>query len=158
MPVIVEDGSIVSNSNSYVSEATFEAFATARGITLTGDSEELLIKSMDYLETLQYKGVKRTKEQSLQWPRTGVWVDSYWIDSDEIPTELKNGQMQCAIAIDQGNDPLQDLTKNTIREKVGDLEVEYSSSSVTSTKNMKISSSLKKLLASGSGVLNVTKG
>jgi hypothetical protein len=157
MAIVVEDGSVVTGANSYVSEATLTTFAADRGITLTSDEDELLIKAMDYIENLYYKGLKKTKDQPLQWPRYNVYVDGFWIDSDTIPQQLKDGQMQCAIAIDQGNDPLQDISRDVKRERVGELEVEYSDSSVTSTINKKIINSLKKLLAGG-GSVPVTKG
>lgn len=118
MTIIVEDGSIVSNANSYVSEAELTSFATARGITLTNSTEELLIRAMDYIEALYFKGVKLTSTQSLQWPRAYVLIDNYYINTDVIPTELKNGLMHCAIAIDQDNDPLQDLVKKN-KEREG---------------------------------------
>jgi hypothetical protein len=158
MTIIVEDGTIVANANSYVSEADLTTFATARGITLTADTEQLLIKSMDYVEALNYKGIKQTRDQSLVWPRYGVYVDGYYLESNTIPQELKDGQMQCAIAIDQGNDPLQDIEKNVKREKVGNLEIEYADNSVNSVLNKRITNALKKLLIVGSGTLPVYKG
>jgi len=149
--IIVEDGSIVANANSYVSEAELSTFASNRGITLTGTAAVLIIQSMDYIESLNYKGFKLTDDQSLLWPRTGVIVDGYLISSDEIPQELKDGQMQTCIAIDEGNDPLQDSPRKTKREKVGDLEVEYSDSSSSVVINKKITATLKKLLDGGAG-------
>jgi ATP phosphoribosyltransferase len=159
MTLTVEDGTIVENSNTYVDDDDLIAFAAARGITLTGDEEELLIKAMDYIESLYYKGVKYTATQSLQWPRENVYIDGYYVSNTTIPNELKNGQMQCAIAIDQGNDPLQDLERSVKREKVGDLEVEYTDNSATAVINRKIMNSLRKLLTNGGGsVVNVYKG
>lgn len=151
MAIIVEDGSVVANANSYVSEAELTAFATARGVTLTTDEEVLLISAMDYIESLQYKGFKLTRDQYLQWPRSYVVVDGWGIDSDTIPQELKNGLMQCAIAIDQGNNPLQDAPRSTKREKVGELEVEYMDNASSVVINKKILTSLQKLLANGGG-------
>jgi hypothetical protein len=160
MSVIVEDGSIVANSNSYVSETDLTAFATARGVTLSGDEEELLIQAMDYIESLSYKGLKKTRDQSLQWPRSGVYIDSYYLDNDVIPEELKKGLMQTAIAIDTGVGPQVTLGRKTKREKVGELEVEYEASSVTNSLDVKIKGFLWKLLNSGgmgSNVINVNK-
>ncbi len=159
--LIVEDGSIVSGANSYVSEAELMAFASARNITLVGEEEVLLTQAMDYIETLAYKGIKSTSNQDLQWPRAYVYIDSYYVRNDDIPKELKNGLMQCAISIDQGTGPQVDVVRKTIREKVGDLEVEYANDSVTSTMNVKIRSALWKLLAAGGGgsnIINVNKG
>lgn len=157
--IIVEDGTIVAGANSYVSEADLTAFAAARGITLTSDEDDLLYQAMDYIEAKLYIGYKLTRDQALQWPRGDVKIDGYYIDSDTIPQELKNGLMQTAIAIDQSNDPLQDLPRSTKREKVGDIEVEYSDSATSVVINRKINAALWKLLASGSGtnIINVRK-
>lgn len=158
--IVVEDGSIVENANSYVSVATFEAYAAARGITLTGDSEQLLIQAMDYIEGLNYQGRKVSADQPLQWPRSGVIIDGYYVDSDVIPQELKNGEMQTAIAIDMGQSPLASITQNAIRKKVGSIEIEYSSSSSNNPINKQINYSLQKLLGSGnfgSGTIKVSK-
>lgn len=158
MAIIVEDGSIVTGANSYVSTTDFTAFATARGVTLVEDEEILLIKAMDYIEQLNYKGVKRTRDQALQWPRVDVYIDGYYFDSDDIPQQLIDGLCQTAIAIDEGNDPLADQVRKTIREKVGDLEVEYAQSSVSAVANKKILNMLNKLLdGGGTGTIKVSK-
>ncbi len=157
MSVIVENGSIVANANSYVSEATLTAFAAARGLTLTSDATQLLIKSMDYIESLQYIGSKLTRNQALEWPRMWVWIDGYPVDPTTIPQQLKDGQCQTAIAIDQGNDPLQDTPRATRREKVGEIEVEYATSAATVTTNKKILNTLWKLLGASGNSGNIIK-
>lgn len=151
MTIIVEDGSIVTGANSYVTELELTAFATARGVALTADEEVLLISAMDYIESLSFKGYKISRDQPLQWPRVSVIVDGFNLDSNSIPQDLKNGLMQCAIAIDQGNNPLQDAPRSTKREKVGELEVEYMDSASSVVINKKILTSLQKLLAGGGG-------
>jgi hypothetical protein len=158
MAIVVEDGTIVSGANSYVSEADLEAFATARGITLTADPAILLIKAMDYIESLGYKGYKSSSTQELQWPRYGVYVDGYCIDSDVIPTALKNGLMQTAISIDEGYDPTATLTQAVKRERVDVIEVEYMDGSSASPIIKKINLSLSKLLSGyGGSVVRVSK-
>lgn len=160
MTIIVEDGTIVTGANSYVSEAELTAYATARGLTLSTDTEQLLIRGMDYIEAQSYKGFKFTKTQPLQWPRAGVYVDGYLVDADEIPTELKNGQMESALAIDNGQDPLADIARTTKSETVGSLSVTYADNASSTAIVRKISSSLRKLLGSGSGgtQFNVGRG
>ncbi len=125
MTIIVEDGTNVSGANSYVSADDLTAFSLARGITVVGNAEQLLIQAMDYIETQQYQGSKVLFTQGLQWPRVNVWIDGWYNNITNIPKELKNGQMETAIAIDQGNAPDADVERFAIREKVGELEVEY---------------------------------
>jgi hypothetical protein len=162
MTITVEDGTIVTNANSYVSEAELTAFASARNVTLSGNytEEQLLILSMDYIDSLKYKGAKRLYTQGLQWPRVDVWIDGYYNDIDNIPTELKNGLMQVAVSIDAGNSPQQLAPRKTIKEKVGELEVEYAAGSSSVAIDTKVMSFLYKLLDSGAGGANTkaTKG
>lgn len=157
MAIIVEDGSIVAGANSYVSESDLVSFATQRGVVLTSGTEQLLIKAMDYIESLSFIGQKSTRDQGLQWPRCNVKVDGYYLDVATIPSELKNGLMQTAIAIDEGNNPLQNTPRSTKREKVGELEVEYMPGAASVEVNNKIMNSLYKLLAAGGTNGNVIR-
>ena len=160
MALIIEDGSIVTGANSYISTTNFTAYATARGLTITGDEEQLLIQAMDYIESQSYKGIKSTRDQALQWPRVGVYVDGYYLDSDTIPQQLINGQCEVALSIDAGTGPLADVSRQTKREKVDVLEVEYSDSSAPYVINRKIRNALWKLLIGGNSgnVVVVGKG
>lgn len=156
MTITVEDGTIVSGANSYVTEAALTSYASDRNITLSGSytNEQLLHLAMDYIDSLPYKGLKRRSTQVLQWPRVNVYLDGYYNDVDNIPAELKNGQLQTAIAIDQGNSPQQVKPRQTLKEKVGDLEVQYANSSNAVDIDRKIRGFLWKLLGSGYGGAN----
>lgn len=137
--MIIEDGSIVANANSYVDLADARAYAVTVGETLPADDgelEALLIKAKNYLEALRdkYKGNKVSSTQSLQWPRYPVKIDGFEIAADYIPAELISAQSQ--LAIDQNNGI--DIQPNKegafiIKEKVGPLETEYSQSVGTGT-------------------------
>jgi hypothetical protein len=144
--IIVETGAGLTNSNSYVSEADLATYATDRGITITGTAAVLIIQAMDYLESRQFLGTKSDIDQALQWPRFGVEVDAYYVDSDEIPTLLKQAEMEICIAIDGGIDPLANLGRETKREKVGDLEVEYAVGARPDTYLTAAEAKLRKLL------------
>lgn len=104
MAITVETGTGTNPAaNSYVSVADFQAYADARGQTYSDTDagcEILLIKAMDYLEAkrTRYQGVKSLNTQPLQWPRAGVSIDNYGINSDVIPTELVSAQCELAIA------------------------------------------------------------
>lgn len=145
--IIVEDGSIVPNANSYVSEADLTTYATDRGITLTAATDVLIINAMDYIESLDFIGYQLTEDQPLSWPRGNARKDDiYWYDTDEIPQDLIDGLCETCIAIDQGNDPSSLVERATKREKVGDLEVEYMDSASSTPINRKINNKLKDLV------------
>lgn len=150
MAIIVEDGTIVPNANSYVSVADLETYALERGIIIAGDPEELLIKSMDYTESLIFKGIKWTQNQTLQWPRANVWIDGYLNNVTNIPVQLKNGQMETALSIDSGDDPLSSIQRQKSSVKVGELAVTYEKGQAT-TINRKISTAFAKVVQGGIG-------
>lgn len=108
MALIVEDGSIVANADSYIDLAYARAYATARGVTLPADdaeAEALAYKAMDYLEgkRAEYQGDKTDPlNQELQWPRTGVKIDCTEVASDFIPKELKQAQARLMIEANAG--------------------------------------------------------
>lgn len=155
MAIVVEDGTVVANANSYVSEAELTTYATARGVTITGNTEQLLIKAMDYIEGLDFIGVKYSLDQALQWPRVNVVIDSYLQDITTIPTQLKNGLMETALAIDAGNEPLSNLEREQQSVKVGDISVTYSSGANATTVVRKISNALAKVVK---GSMKVDRG
>jgi hypothetical protein len=154
MPVIVEDGTIVANANSYASEAELATYASDRGITIAGTDTQLLIRAMDYIEQQNFQGFKSTKDQALQWPRYGVWIDGYDIASDVIPVLLKEAQMEAAIAVDGGNDPMANVGRETKKEKLGDLEVEYMDGARNDEYNMALETKLTKLLKRNGGSIS----
>jgi hypothetical protein len=147
--ITVETGSGSSSANSYVSEATLNTYASDRDISLNGTASVLLIKGMDYIEGQRFKGLKYTDTQALQWPRTGVYIDGYYVTETTIPQLLKDALCEVCIAIDGGNDPLANQERETKREKVGDLEVEYMDGGLTKTYLAAAENKLEKLLAAG---------
>lgn len=158
MAIVVEDGSIVSGANSYVTEAELTSYATTRGYTIVdGDREKWLILAMDYLETLRYQGRLVAETQPLQWPRYDVYIDRYLVDSDEIPPELKTVQLHLATQISQGVDPTSNIERATKREKVGDLEVEYMEGASATVIDRKLNLLLKKLVGGSVGGFTVRK-
>lgn len=137
MALIIEDGSIVANANSYQAVQDLRDYATARGEDLSALDDAavsaLLIKAMDYLQSLgsRYKGERVSATQDLDWPRTGavgVVLPSAIFPSDEIPRGLQIAQL--ALAFDAQTT---DLMPNRLpgdsgavkREKVDVIEVEY---------------------------------
>lgn len=157
--IVVEDGTVVTGANSYISEADLTTYATDRGVTIAGTKADLLIQSMDYVETLGFKGVKNTDSQPLVWPRANVVIDTYLVATNEIPQLLIDGLAEVALAIDAGNSPLADVARKQQQVTVGSVSVTYATNSASSTTVRKINNKLAKLLKSG-GIYNlgVTRG
>lgn len=133
MALIIEDGTGVDNANSYATVAELYTYASERGQALSVSNEAaeaLLIKAMDYIEGKfgqRWQGVRSNSAQALAWPREGVWLDGVAIEANEIPRNLLYGQLSAAVeAVDNELQP--NVAPAVKREKVGDLEVEYTNS------------------------------
>jgi hypothetical protein len=133
MALIVEDGSIVANANSYVDETAIVAFALDRGVTITTpDATKFGILAMDYLSLFddEWKGEQvDAATQTLAWPREDVFINCVELPSDTIPAKLKTAQLQLTLYASQGI--ILVPTGNTsggviIREKIGPIETQYS--------------------------------
>ena len=150
MTIIVEDGSGVPNANSYGDVAGLTAYAAARGVTIVGDPEVLLIKSMDVIEGESFRGYKSNSEQALSFPRYGITIDGVVFDSDEIPKQLVEGQYELCIIIDEGNDPLNNTNRVKSSVSVGPISVTYKDGS-DEVLTYRYTNKLKDLLTSGGG-------
>ena len=130
--------------NSYVTELELIAYAADRGISLTGDITILIASSMDYIETLVYRGSKAIDTQLLQFPRD--------ITSDLVPNNVKNAQMAACLLIAQGEDLQPTLGKKVLSEKIDVIEVTYSDNSSDAKVFTKINALLREYLASVGGL------
>jgi hypothetical protein len=102
--IIVEDGTGVTNANSYVSEAEVRTYAEDRGITVGTDSAVaiLIFNAMDYMNAQydeRWVGVKTDDANALAWPRTGICMNGVDIPDDVIPNDIKQAQMILCMAV-----------------------------------------------------------
>lgn len=141
---------VIVGTDSYVSEVELNAYAVARGVTLTGDLSILLIKAMDYLETRNFIGIKSNTTQPLQWPRLTCNYGALceW-GADTVPAPIKNAQMVAAILVFNGHDLQPVLGRVAKREKVDVLEVEYADNSPLHSQFLGLQDILRPFLHSG---------
>lgn len=145
MALVIEDGSGLPNSTSFVTVEEARQYAAARGIELApigaeGDAaiEIMLIFAVDYLNSLEeeYSGVRVSPlTQALCYPRKNSTYYNNEYPDDEIPNLLKKAQ--CQLCIEQKNGtvlmPSQAAGSAAIvREKVGPLETEYATGTIMS--------------------------
>ena len=156
LTLIVEDGSFVNpgntnvpGANTYVDLDFFSEYCTNRGIVLSNDPTQLLIRAMDFMETISYIGYKYTAAQMLQWPRADIWVDGWYVPIFTIPWQLQIGQCAVAVAIDEGNGPLIDVPRATMIERVGGVSVQYTPGATPLPFIRNISAQLYKLMDAG---------
>jgi len=139
MALTIEDGTVITGADSYITVAELEAYCLERLLympddTEVGDQDEenkeaAILRAMSYIDSRNFKGVKTDRANPLIWPRDGVEdKDGYAVESDEIPTELTNALLRASYEemyepeILQPNVSRDDLVK---REKIDVIETEY---------------------------------
>ena len=132
MTLVVEDGTGKADAESLITLAAANARHTALGnAAWTGADaakEAALRRATIYMEQAYrsaWKGARRTIEQALSWPRYGVSVDGFYLDSDAVPSDVANACADLALRA-LSADLNEDQTRAIKREKVGPLETEYS--------------------------------
>ena len=159
MSLIVEDGSIVSGAESYISVEDASAYHAARGnaawAALTTDAlrEAALRRATDYMRQAyrsRWQGYKVNEDQALDWPRYDVEVEGYAVDSDIVPTEVKNACAELALRASAA-DLNPDLTQGVLSEQVGSIQVTYDKASPQFTRYRAIDALLSPYLKAGGG-------
>jgi len=131
MAVTVEDGSIVTGADSYVSRADYITYAASLGVTVADDedADAELVEASQFIDSFERSmvGKKTDRDQPMAFPRYDVVIEDYYWDSDEIPRQVELCQMAYALQIHQGVDIFNpEPVRTAKREKVeGAVEVEY---------------------------------
>ena len=141
--LIVEDGTGLAGANAYVSVEFADEYFSARKneawIALDSAAKEAaIIKATDYLEAVywgKWQGEKLKADQALAFPRKPFGM----------PAKFKFAVCELAIKANSG-ELLSDIERLTTKEKVGSIEVEYSSSADPTTKYAYVCSLLKPFL------------
>ena len=158
MALVIENGSVVANANSYVTLAEYREWANARGISASDSDavlERRILRSMDYFEQLNFIGNKANENQPLQWPRTEALIDGYYADATEIPAQVKRALYEAIKVEADGYSNLNTQDRRTIREKIGDIEIEYADNSENRTITPALTSALSKLVMGATSVSRV---
>lgn len=129
---IVEDGTGITDANSYVSIQWADDYFTDRGnstwaAALDTNKQVALVKATDYIDaTYSFSGFKLTATQALVWPRSSA-VDKYGEALEGIPVLLMKAVSELAVRA-LSKELIQDIDKQGYikRERVeGVVEIEY---------------------------------
>lgn len=131
--MIVEDGTGIAGADSFATEAAFEAFCEANGLTATGDIEGALVRGSRWLDGefgARYPGTRtHGRDQGLGWPRTDACDrEGNEIPDDVVPKEIIEAAILAAIReiASQGSLAPDVAGGGAVRrEKLGSMEVEY---------------------------------
>lgn len=154
MAIVVEDGTLVSGANSYITLAEFKAWADDRGITYGTDSKisEQLYRAHDYFESLRFKGLKSDENQTMQWPRDQVLVDGYAVDSNEIPKEVKTSLFELIKIEIDGDSKLAPSEREVLSEQVDSIKITYKDNAGMKRSTPALERALRKLVLPSSEV------
>lgn len=166
MTFIVEDGTGLTDSNTYMDADDIRAYALARGITLAAVSDDVdpispfMVMAMDYLEALLYTGEKGSRQQALSWPRK-FWrcaPAADWV----MPTKIQSAQAQLVIEQSNGISLFQSqagFNQNggfITLDKTDVLETRYSEKVIPAGPDMPaVTALLRELVVGGNGLLSV---
>lgn len=99
----VEDGSGLSDANSYLALADFRAHHLDRGLDLSGeadaDLQAALVQATDYIDKRfgrRFRGWRRSRSQALEWPRTDAYDDDDYTFPD-VPVQLQKATAEYAL-------------------------------------------------------------
>jgi hypothetical protein len=132
MPIVVnvEDGTGVTDANSYLSVAAVRDYAANRGFTLSVDDDVVaaqLIRSFDYVETKEcdFQGERVFADSA--FPRIGVVINNVEIAETAIPNLLFAATAQLVIAQANGVDIMPNFVAGdyVVEEKVGPLTTKF---------------------------------
>lgn len=136
MGLIVEDGTIIVDANSFCTLAEIRAYGADRGIVFGNDASLTIfaIMATDYLISRQdeFVGSVVSPDQDLPWPRQNVAKsDGSLFATNSIPKALKNAQSQLCIEQFNGVTILPTINPFetggfVVHEKVDVLETEFS--------------------------------
>jgi hypothetical protein len=155
MALVVENGSGISNAESYISVADAATYMAKRG---QGDAwgnlddpEVALRKAMDYLNLykLSWAGFRAITAQALDWPRAyvpdldaaigpfynyyypgsgnggGIGMRRIYIAANLIPEKLKEAQADLALRTATTDDLIPDISQQFKSVQVGPIRVDY---------------------------------
>jgi hypothetical protein len=109
--LIIEDGSVVGNANSFVTDEEYKAYAKLKGYSIPAtqpDREANLANAYDFLNFTyeqQLQGSRVTPQtQTGIMPRNYIYAYGALVANDSIPQDFKSAQMLAAFSISDGVD------------------------------------------------------
>lgn len=115
----VEDGTGLSDANSYLSIADADAYIADHGNSATwiaatdASKEEALRLSTQYLDiryATKWLGSRGDSDQSLAWPRASVEdYDGYAVDDESVPSRVEDSTAELALRVIDGDTLYDDI-------------------------------------------------
>lgn len=166
MALITEDGTGKPDAESYASVAFADAYHLARANLAWGPldasaKEASLRKATDYIEAVyagEWRGMRCTGDQALEWPRTGVPdLAGGLVAIDAIPRRLL--QAACELALKASTTILlKDEGQRAVEKTVGPLTIKYADDAPAATRFQMVENLLGPYLAGNAAAPGSTSG
>jgi hypothetical protein len=109
--LIIEDGTVVANANSWVTDAEYKAYAKLKGHSIPAtqpERESNLANAYDFINFTyedRLQGWRVTPQtQTGCMPRSDIYAYNLLVVSTSIPQDFKNAQMLASFSINAGVD------------------------------------------------------
>jgi hypothetical protein len=163
MALIVEDGSQVTDSDTYVTRVDYIAYALTLGITVASNAntDTQLVKAAEYIahHEATLKGYRVDRDQSMAYPRTGLYIEGFYWESDEIPRQVILCQMNFALDVNNGEDLYNRSVNPNIavtKERVeGAVEIEYANNAQQKLSKTSTGDALLRSLLKNGGLMSI---
>lgn len=145
----VESGSGDAGSNAYVSVAYVDTHHADRGNSAWGDfttpeKEAAIIRASEYIDKRfgrQFRGVRQTKDQGMEWPRLDAFDNDGFLLSggDDVPRQIEKASSEYAIRAAicgvLAPDPPLPVPKQDLTDSSGDRPEQSPSGQITRKKD-----------------------
>ena len=153
------------NADSYGTLAEYEGYALGMGWTLaaTDDGNEINMRKGAVVNDRknQFIGMKQYQFQALSWPRlVNDLVDSWPVDPDTIPLDIKHAQFEMSFILQGGLDPFATIETSTTSEsiKVGPITIAGDNLPTSTPRIVAVEGLLRGYIKGGVGMANMVRG
>lgn len=139
MALVIENGNGVPGAESYATAEELVTYAANFGKALPSGAiqlEALLRRAALQMDAMPWKGGAVSRDQPLSWPRTGVKRNGWALPVDQIPQQVKAGQMALAAEIHADDLAPPELKRGpvTLDRVDGEVTRQYAAASASATK------------------------
>lgn len=160
--LIVEDGTGLTNAESYVSVVEIDDYFAKLGYTVwqtltEPEKEQAIRRAMRYMRQVYHgywRGVPATTTQALDWPRDRVPGELYgtYYPNNAVPMDVKEAQMLLSIKAAAGElAPDLDTAGGVLEETVGPITIKYDKPTRDLPRYTNVEMTLRSFILSGSG-------
>jgi len=166
--LIIENGTVVANANSYDTLANAQAFLDLVGLNVAANGDPLLIdepsmiRAYYYVNSFenQYQGQRVSIDQTGSFPRSGVVINGFPLPQTTIPPQLIQAQAYAAYyeVVNPGiTQPNGNGATITHEEISGAVAVDYADNGISSdTFNMaSVTALLSQLFGTSGGAFSI---